>query len=228
MNYRIYEDYGHSACRRSTFHLFVTFLILWMCCFCESQVTWKLNYSENSHPNRLTDTFPPLPSMVFLPFCLFISFSPLSSLASLPPSFQPHPFVCFCSSVNFPSCQMCHLLRCPFSSSTHTVCFPSFPVSSFSIPPISCSWVLSHFNNRSMIHSWRKWRLLRACRTFVTPSSSTGARLKRRQKTHLSLENLRSVPDFVRLQQSVTGEGVVATVTMVLLLVSLGVTLWLM
>lgn len=37
---------------------------------------------------------------------------------------------------------------------------------------------------------------MKACRTFVTPSSFTGARLRRRQKTRLSSENLRSVPGF--------------------------------
>lgn len=45
-----------------------------------------------------------------------------------------------------------------------------------------------------MIHSWRMWRLLRACRTFVIPSSSTEARLRRKQTIRLSSENLRSVP----------------------------------
>lgn len=47
-----------------------------------------------------------------------------------------------------------------------------------------------------MIHSWRMWRLLRACRTFVIPSSSTEARLRRKQTIRLSSENLRSVPGF--------------------------------
>lgn len=37
------------------------------------------------------------------------------------------------------------------------------------------------------------WRPLEACPTFVIPSSSTGARLRRTQKIHLSSENLRSV-----------------------------------
>lgn len=83
-----------------------------------------------------------------------------------------------------------------------------------------------------MIHSWRMWRLLRACRTFVIPSSSTEARLRRKQTIRLSSENLRSIPGLTYDHEvaaiSERGEGAVAAATMVLLLMSLGVTLWLM
>lgn len=44
---------------------------------------------------------------------------------------------------------------------------------------------------RSMTHPWRMWRPLRACLTFVIHSSSTGARHRRRLKTHPSLGSLR-------------------------------------
>lgn len=87
-----------------------------------------------------------------------------------------HPFLFF-SVPSWPiSLKYCHV-----SSSLAGPLLSLFPSSPFLVP--TCG--------RSMTHNWRTWRPLRACLTFVTPSSSTGARLRRRQRTHLLLGSLR-------------------------------------
>lgn len=143
----------------------------------------KIWLSWNLHPNRLAmPSSSPFPD--FLSFHFFLSSFPpclpclLHSNSTLLLTFDAVKCSVFSVSLLF----------------LHSPCLFPFPVSFFSDPLISCSWVSSPPGDRSMIHSWRMWRLLRACRTFVIPSSSTEARLRRKQTIHLSSENLRSVP----------------------------------
>lgn len=116
--------------------------------------------------------------------CLCTSFVLSSSLTNLlspplptPLLFAYVPSIClwsfpliFFPLLSFPSLEHCHV----------SSAFLSFPV------PFSCPAC-----GRSMTHNWRTWRPLRACLIFVTPSSSIGARLRRKWRTHLSLGNLR-------------------------------------
>lgn len=97
-----------------------------------------------------------------LPPPLLFAYVPLICLWSFPLIFFP--------LLSFPSLEHCHV----------SSVFLSFPV------PFSCPAC-----GRSMTHNWRTWRPLRACLIFVTPSSSTGARLRRKWRTHLLLGNLR-------------------------------------
>lgn len=121
------------------------------------------------------------PSSNSLSSCLPLFVPPLSSTLLLPLLGQ-FPFV------SFPS-----LSLSPFLYSD-SVLFPSLSWWLFLYHPIPLLFLFPFLipeYDRSMTHNWRTWRPLRACQTFVIPSNSTGARLRRRQRTPPSLGNLR-------------------------------------
>lgn len=130
----------------------------------------------------------------FLPISFSLSFPPPPSNPALLFAFAPLLFL--------------SLSNAPFFSSVHPPsftlpCFPLVPTPSLLSPYFLTLdfFFSSHPHDRSMTHSWRMWRLLEACPTFVTPSSSTGAGLRRRQMIHLSSENLRVSSKFIPSQK---------------------------
>lgn len=169
-------------------------------------------FPSSPSPVPLVPHPPPLPFLSAL-CVLFISACGLSSSvlsvlgrSPLPPPLPLLPaFALLICTRPFPSisslCLLVHL-------HLDTVLFPLLWLALFFLFPSSSSLVPAC--GRSMTHNWRTWRPLGACLTFVTPSSSTGARLRRRRRTHLLLGSLRYVledlslpgrPETVKWQQ---------------------------